>query len=70
MFVTVVAAVTAVVDAAVLFTITVEAAVGVVEVERSFFHIFNSEASDSSYSLQLDDSSYSTMINQVIHELY
>ena len=60
-------AVAAVVDVAVLFTITVEAAVGVVEVERSFFHILDSEASDS---LQLDDSSYSTMINQVIHELY
>ena len=49
--------VTAVADAAVLFTITVEAAVGLVEVERSFFHILNSD------SLQVDDSSYSTMIN-------
>ena len=49
--------VTAVVDVAVLCTITVEAAVGVVEVERSFFHILKGD------SLQVDDSSYSTMIN-------
>ena len=50
-------AVAAVVVVAVLFTTTVEAAVGIVEVERSFFHILNSD------SQQVDDSSYSTMIN-------
>ena len=37
----------AVVGVAVLFTITMEAAVKVVEVERSFFHILDSEASAS-----------------------